>query len=729
MRWFRLLAALLLPTLSPLAASGAGGTSARLLLPVESVKPGESFFAGIRLTMKPGWHTYWRNGGDAGAPTTIEWTLPTGVTAGEIRWPAPERLEEDGLVTYVYHGAATLLVPISVAANVPPGPLELKARLKWLECEKSCIPGGATVEGRLTAGTVTHPSGDAAALQAAEAALPAALPAEQARAIWDGPASGDERPVVIRWRIEPGGETPDFLPDASTAFEVQPATERLPQADGYVSLRKKVKKLEGDWPKQLRGVLVLLNAKKVPTRAFEANLAVEASVAARSETPAPPAPATPAGASRGAAPAEAPAAAFSLARALLFGLIGGMILNIMPCVLPVIALKILGFVRQSGNRPAEIRKLGLIYAAGVWFSFLVLAGAVIAVQRATGGASWGMQFGNPIFLVAMTTLVLMVSLSLFGVYEITISGRAMDAAGDLASREGPSGAFFNGMLAVALATPCTAPFLAPALGYAFTAPNPATIVLVFSAVAVGLAAPYVILSWQPAWLKHLPKPGAWMEHFKVAMGFPMLATALWLYTLAADRFGAAGPLWLGLFLIGLALATWVWGQFVQRGRRRQSAGAVIALGLAAISYAWPLERELDWRHARPEAAATGPVTAGAGEIAWQNWSPEALVAARQTGRPVLVDFTAEWCLTCKLNERSSLAIEPVREKLRALNAVTLKGDYTRTPPAITAELKRFGRAGVPLVLVYPRDAAGEPIVLPEVLTPGLVLDALDRAAR
>jgi thiol:disulfide interchange protein DsbD len=395
----------------------------------------------------------------------------------------------------------------------------------------------------------------------------------------------------------------------------------------------------------------------------------------------------------------------------------------------VIALKILGFVRQSGSRPAEIRKLGLVYGLGVWFSFLVLAGSVIAVKRAAGFASWGMQFGNPVFLVAMTSLVLLVALSLFGVFEINLGGRALDAAGTLARKEGPAGAFFNGVLAVALATPCTAPFLAPALGYAFAA-DALTILVIFTAVAAGLAAPYVLLSFQPAWLKFVPKPGAWMERFKIAMGFPMLATALWLYTLAGSRFGDAGPLWLGLFLVSLSLAAWVWGEFAQRGSRHPGAARIVALLVFALGYALALEKELEWRAPRLATPrnTSAPVDP-AHAIPWEPWSKEAVAAARRAGRPAFVDFTADWCLTCKLNERSSINVDSVRQKLRAINAATLKGDHTLQPPEITRELQNYGRAGVPLVLVFPRDPTKDALVLPELLTPDIVLRALDEAAR
>ncbi len=726
MRWFRLLTALSLLLAAPLPTLAAGGTSARLLLPTDAARPGETILAGIELTMKPGWHTYWRNGGDSGAPTTVEWTLPAGLTAGTLRWPAPERLDEDGLITYVYHHRTLLLVPISIAPSTPPGPINLSAKIKWLECEKSCVPGGTTVQARLTLGNASQPSTNANLLKTAESQLPKPLTADIAQAAWDGPPTGDERPLVIRWRTDAAAGTPEFFADSSTTLEIPTTTDVLPQADGTVTLRKKVKRLEASWPNEVSGVLALLNSKHTAVLAFEGKLTLADGPTPPRNVAAATHPKDPAAETEGGVTVPR----LSLGKALFLALIGGLILNIMPCVLPVIALKILGFVRQSGSRPAEIRKLGLIYGLGVWFSFLALAAVVIAVQKATGAASWGMQFGNPVFLVAMTSLVILVSLSLFGVFEIMVTGRAMDAAGDLASKEGPAGAFFNGMLAVALATPCTAPFLAPALGYAFTAPNDATIVIIFSAVAFGLASPYVVLSWQPAWLKFLPKPGAWMEHFKIAMGFPMLATAIWLYTLAADRLGPGGPLWLGLFLVGLALSAWVWGEFAQRGRRRPGTATAVAIVLLAVFYTYTLEKELDWRNARPDPSSASSEThpTRTGGIEWQAWSPAALASARTTGRPVLVDFTAEWCLTCKLNERSSLAIDSVREKLRSINAITLKGDHTATPPAITAELKRFGRAGVPLVLVYPRDSSKAPIVLPEVLTPGIVMEALDKAA-
>jgi thiol:disulfide interchange protein DsbD len=338
-----------------------------------------------------------------------------------------------------------------------------------------------------------------------------------------------------------------------------------------------------------------------------------------------------------------------------------------------------------------------------------------------------MQFGNPQFLVALTVLVTLVALNLFGLFEINPGGAVLGAAGTLASRHGIAGAFFNGVLATVLATPCTAPFLGAALGFAF-AQSAGIIALFFLTVGLGLAAPYVMLSWQPAWLKFLPKPGPWMQRFKVAMGFPMLATAVWLFSLIPLHYGKR-TLWLGIFLVLVALAAWVYGEFVQRGRSRRGLGLAVTLFLLLGGYAYAIESQLRWRSPIAESAADGTLKESPEGVDWQSWSLEAVARAQAAGHPVFVDFTADWCLTCQANKRLAIEVPSVRSKLKAINAVALLGDYTRVPANITEELNRYGRAGVPLVLVFPKDPQAAPIVLPEALTPGIVLSALDRAAR
>ncbi len=700
MRWLALLP--LLVTLPLQAAT----TQVRLLLPTDAVAPGQTVLAGVRLKMAPLWHTYWRNAGDAGAPTEIEWSLPAGITAGEIQWPTPEKVKFGDLLTYGYHDEVVLLVPLSVAADAAPGPRELKAEVSWLECEVQCVKGSGDVSAKVTVGPGGKPTEEAPLIEAWKGKLPKSGSDMAAKASWAAAAEGDSRPIQIEWTPRNAKATYDFYPYPGKGFEIAAKTE-VSSAGGKARLKKAVTKYEGDWPAEVSGLLVEQTGKE-SVAAYEVKMALTAASTAGT-----------------AVGSVANAKAESLWKMLGLAFLGGLILNIMPCVLPVIALKILGFVQQSKEAPGRVRSLGIVYTLGVLASFLVLAGLVVAIQQAGRLASWGMQFQNPVFLVAMTTLVTLVALNLFGVFEINLGGRAMSAAGDLASKEGASGAFFNGALATALATPCTAPILAPALGFAFAQP-PLRLILLFLVMGFGLAAPYFVLSWYPQWLRVLPKPGAWMEKFKIAMGFPMLATALWLLTVTQDHYGSSGPLWIGLFLVVLGLAVWIWGEFVQRGRTRRGLAFALSILLVAVAYGYALERELNWRNPAPPAANGLHVKKDG--IPWEAWSPQAVADARGAGRVVLVDFTANWCVTCKANKKSSLEIPSVRQKLKDLNALALLGDFTLEDPRIAEELRRYQRAGVPLVLVYPMDKTAEPIVLPSLLTPGIVLDALEKAA-
>ena len=697
----------------------AAQTQAQLVLAAESARPGDTILAGIRLRMAPGWHVYWRNPGGTGIPTTVEWDLPSGLSAGTIQWPAPRKVPEDDLTTYIYDGEVMLLVPFKLSTDLHPGTVELKAKVSWLECQTACIPGDATVRATLTIGSEAKPSKDAEAIQAAQKRLPQPAASVAAHAWWEKPAAGPMRPLLLEWTSAATAGEADFFPDASEKFEVQPATERAEAGAGKIRLRKLVKKSSGDWPVAISGVLFQKSGTEALT--FEGNLAVEGASAAVPATSPTPAPAAAPG-----VPTPSVSEPPSLWLMLAYAFLGGLILNVMPCVLPVIALKILAFVGQAKEDRRRVRNLGLLYALGVLTSFLALAVLVIGVKAAGHQAGWGMQFGNPEFVVGLTVLVTLVALNLFGLFEVNPGGRVLGAAGAVASRHGAAGAFFNGVLATILATPCTAPFLGAALGFAFAQP-PAVIALFFLAVGLGLASPYVVLSWKPGWLKLLPKPGAWMERFKVAMGFPMLATAVWLFSLLPAYYGARAW-WLGIFLVIVALAAWIYGQFVQRGGSRRGLGLAATLALLIGGYFLVVEGQLAWRLPVAETVASGGLKAGADGIDWQRWTPAAVTEARSAGRPVLVDFTADWCLTCQANKRFALEVAPVRAKLEALRVVALVGDYTRRPDAITEELTRYGRAGVPLVLVYPKNPNSPPIVLPEALTPSIVLGALEKAA-
>ncbi len=738
--WLRLfLIAGLLCATSP--AHAQGKTKVRLLLSHQTAKPGETVMVGVEFKMQPRWHIYWRNPGESGIPPKIEWALPKGVTVGEIQWPIPEKVLFDTFRTYEYHGAAVLLVPFQIAADAAPGALELSAKISWLECEAegSCVPGKTELTATLTIGGNSEPSADATLIESAKGKLPmkSEIGFGHAEAKWAGPATGDSRALIIDWHMsgKGGSDLQDFFPYESNTHEIAAATETISHDNDRARLRKLVKKSEGNgWPKEIRGIAVLnKHGSGVLVGAIEFTLPV-APGAADPSTAAPP------GRSKPPAPTDASAKVSqpltvvatepeSLVKMLWFAFVGGLILNIMPCVFPVIALKILGFVNQSKEAPQRVFKLGLIYALGVIFSLAALAGLVIVGKL----GSWGEQMQSPQFSVALTTLVMLVALNLFGVFEVTLGGGAMGTASTLASKEGAAGAFFNGVFTVILATPCSAPFLVSAVGFAFAQP-PMIILLTFLMIGVGLAFPYVLLSWHPGWLRFLPRPGAWMEKFKIAMGFPMLATTIWLFSFTWKRFGEDGSLWLGLFLVVVALAFWVWGEFVQRGSKRKGFAMAISLLLLGTGYLYALEGELHWRSPVKKVRTDGVIQSSPEGIAWQPWSPEAVVKARAEGHPVLVDFTADWCVTCKNNKRAAIEIPATRAKLKEINAVAFIADFTDQDPAILVELKNFKHSAVPMLLLYPKDPTKPPAVLPTNLGriaggPQIMLEALEQAAK
>ena len=700
----------------------AAHTQAQLLLSAETVRPGDTIWAGVDLKMEPGWHTYWKNPGDAGMATTIKWDLPPGVTAGEIQWPLPEKLPPLEVTTCGYENEVMLLVPLKIETNFPAGEIDLKANVSWLECKDVCIPANQDVETKLNIGSETKNSADAATIDRWKKKVPKPDQIFTLRAYWEK-ANDDSRSLIIEGYQQVSYliqlSNVDFFPDASDTFEVLPATEIITASGQQIALRKFVKKFSGDWPKEISGVLV-----PNLTQAFETKLSITGQLPTNKMILA----ISPASNSTNLSPnLSAP----SLWQILLYAFIGGLILNIMPCVLPVIALKILGFVSEANSAPHRVRKLGLIYALGVLVSFLALAAVVIGIKAAGHHAGWGMQFGSPVFVVCLTTLVTLVALNLFGVFEVSLGGRALDTAGELASKHGAAGAFFNGVLATTLATPCTAPFLAPALGFAFSQ-SPATIVLVFLTVGLGLATPYLVLSWNPAWLKFLPKPGAWMEKFKIAMGFPMLATVVWLFNVASTDYGEK-VFWLGIFLVIVSAIAWIFGGFFQRGRAGKNFALAVILLLLAGGYVLVLENKLNWR----KMTAENPNTKlSSDKINWQPWSPEAVASARAAGKIVLVDFTASWCVTCNAIVKPALENDSVVAELKKSDAVALLADNTRTPQNIGDEIAKYGGAGVPLVLIYPKNPDLPAIVLPQPsplqLPSGyakIVLDALDRAAK
>lgn len=698
-------------------------TRAELLPGAVAVRAGEEILIGVKFTLPKNFHIYWRHSGESGQATKITWKLPPGVTVGDPLWPAPEKLLLDlgagPEIAFVYSHEAILLFPVTVGSGVPMGNLALAAKAEWLECDdKSCVPGSAQLAAEIQVAAATVASGHASTLQAAREKAPALNPPGSVRAFWTGNAVDQVRPLVIEW--VGGPPRADFYPYLAEGVRFGPRTEVQKTPDGRVRIALKVETEGAVWPTQVTGLLAIDGGGG----SFEITRGIAAD-----EQATPPGVMTNAPVARALAGTggEARPAPLGMLMALVFAFVGGLILNIMPCVLPVISLKILGFVRQAKESPAQVRKLGLMYALGVLVSFLVFAGVVVGIKAAGESASWGMQFQNPYFLVGLMTLVVLVTLNLFSVFEVTAGSGGMGTAGQLSRREGSVGAFFNGVLAVVLATPCTAPFLAPALGFAFA--QPALIVfLIFVTIAAGLAAPYVVLTWNPALLRFLPKPGDWMIQFKHFMAFPMMATSVWLYTLAAEHYADVGYFWLGIWIVVVCLAAWVYGQFVQgRSERRAIPGMVVA-ALLAIGYFWILESEVRWRQPRQRTESGSDLIVHGG-ITGRRWSAETVAKIQAEGRPILVDFTAEWCPNCKANWRRAIDTESVRAVLKRLNVQVLIADYTHRDERITEELKKWDRAGVPMVLVYPGRAGAEAALLPDWLTQDLVIAALERAAK
>ena len=410
----------------------------------------------------------------------------------------------------------------------------------------------------------------------------------------------------------------------------------------------------------------------------------------------------------------APAIQSSLLTVLLSAILGGLILNIMPCVLPVISLKIFGFVSEAHHDPKTIFKLGLVFALGILVSFWILAGVVVALKAAGQQIGWGFQLQNPYFVIGMCVVVLVFGLSLFGVFEFYLPAGLSSGTGKLAARSGAPGAFFKGFLATALATPCTAPFLGSALGYAFSRSS-TEIFIVFTAIALGLALPYLLLTARPGWLKHLPKPGPWMEKMKQFMGFLLMATLLWLFWILGSQFGHKAIVWVGAFLLMVSIACWILGSFATpvSGGGRKAVAWTLALAISLLGYACFIPKAIGGDEPDP--------------IPWVKFSPQKLDQLLAGHQTVFLDFTAEWCLTCKLNERIVLESKEVRAALKQV--VPVKADWTRYDPEITHLLAKFNRSGVPLYVIYPGADPSHPIVLPEVITRSLVIEKLQEASK
>lgn len=704
-------------------------TAVELIADVQSVQPGTNFTAGILMKMDPGWHTYWKNGGEAGLATTIKWDLPDGFTAGEIQWPVPHKYVEDGdILTYGYAGENLLLVDISVSPDVRMASATLKAEVRWLECEKICIPGSSNVQLTLPVLAEAPRPANAALFEKFRKEIPQPF---KSRSVAVTTSAEDEKIKIHLTSTSSSFEAStgalDFYPEiiegisaGRTVVDVSGTTARL-----FVPLTAD-EPLEGD--KVLRGVLVYereggnreFAALEVSLpQKFTSSLASAAGFAAEGGSVL----------DRQFNTVETGGAEQPLYVYIFFAIIGGLILNIMPCVLPVIALKIFGLVKMAGNQPREVRKMGLFFSTGIIASFMALAVLVIILKAAGESVGWGFQFQEPLFIIAMGTIVFAFGLSLFGVYEISIPGFALAGANKVGgeAKGGFLAPFSEGVFATILATPCTAPVLGSALGFAFAQPAHVILIIFFS-TAFGMALPYLVLTARPAWMKFLPKPGEWMVTAKQFMGFLMMATLIWLLQILGSQLGMEAVIWTAAFLLFVGIACWVIGRFAGLTATRKaywlSWGSALLLVIAGYQLFIT-----DIMQARNIVGSTAPASTkpSEGGIQWQPFSLQQLESHLGRNEAVFIDFTAEWCLTCKVNEKTVLADRAVISKIEEKGIVPMKADWTNRNEEITQLLAKFGRSGVPLYVLFPAGRPDEPIILPEVITTGIVLEALEKA--
>jgi thiol:disulfide interchange protein DsbD len=687
-----------------------------------AIAPGGAQMVGLVLTMEEHWHVYWINPGDSGEPPHIAWTLPAGLTAGPMQFPIPERLPLGPLMDYGYEDEVAFPVRIEAASTLKPGPAHLDAQITWLVCAQVCIPGKAHLGLDLTVQPgAPQPEQEPklGALGEAMTLIPGPLPPGAKFSVTGGTQAQGFKLTLIDGAREDDGEFYPYLDDTAnkdvTGVIANAADQMIDSRRDGIDLTVPGSPDLTTLPATLHGVFKLSD-----TVAYDVSAPITGN------------PATADGSEPGSPAGDAMPTLAATAAQLGLAFLGGIILNLMPCVFPVLFLKGLGLLHASGRQRLTLRSHGLVYAAGILASFWAIV-ALLLILRATGSQiGWGFHLQSPIFVAVLASFMFFFALSLAGQFDIGLSLTSLGTSlvdGPHAKEHGYAGSFFTGVLATVVATPCTAPLMGAAVGFALAQPAAITFA-VFTALALGLAAPYVLLSWHPAWVRVLPKPGAWMDVVKQVTAVPLFATAIWL----AWVYGQLNPgdgvdqlaLLLAAFLV-LAIAGWVLGRWPAQWPSRIAAAVLILLALAI-----PLSQH---RNQQPitnnqQPAPTQPATGNRQPATpWAPYSQPALDAARTGGHPVFIDFTAAWCLSCQFNERTVLKSAAVEAALQAHNFTLLKADWTNADPAITAKLASVGRAGVPTYVLYPAAPSAPADVLPELLTKDLVLNAIARDAR
>ena len=660
-------------------------SNAELVADQDAVQPGAAFDLALRIEIEPEWHVYWENPGDSGLPVTVDWTLPEGVRAGPLQNPYPERLDIAGLTSYAFEDEAALVTRIAVPEDYAADELVVSGEATWLICADICLTAEQPV-------SITLPVGAPAQtgrLADARARLPV-----QAKG-WGADLARHEDGRLLLSLTPPAGwggslDGAQFFPAEAGVLD-HPAPQAFEPRGASWTVALTPSAYADSALSRVRGVLVAPEGEALVegARAIEIDALV------------------------GRAPLRS-AARPSLALAVLLALGGGLLLNLMPCVFPILSIKVLGFA--EGKDGATLRRNGLAFGAGVLVSFWTLAGALLALRAAGEGVGWGFQLQSPPIVAALAALMVLLGLNLAGVFEM---GAGLAAAGARAdTRTGTSGAFLSGVLATVVATPCTAPFMGAALGFAVAAPV-ASSLLVFTALGVGMALPYLLLSFFPAWTERLPRPGPWMVTLRQALAFPLFATAAWLVWVFGLQTGLNGVALLLFGLVLLALAAWLVGRWPAHASSARARAVTRGLAAAAVLVAIGLAVPAVSGTAPAEAPPSGRADAGA----WQPFSSASVDRLVADGQPVFVDFTAAWCLTCQVNKKTTLSTDAVADAFERAGVTRVRADWTNRNPDITATLDRFGRSGVPFYVLYPGGDA-DPILLPEVLTPDLILDAL-----
>jgi thiol:disulfide interchange protein/DsbC/DsbD-like thiol-disulfide interchange protein len=668
--------------------SPARHVSASLVAETVNVVPGRKLLLGLQQKIEPGWHTYWVNPGESGLATTIQWSLPQGFSAGAISWPTPERFVVGPVVDYGYTNDPLLLVIVQVPADLRAGTdVKIAAHASWLVCSDICIPEEADLGIVLPVSATPRPNEAAsAAFAAARLRVPRESPFSSSVTV-----SGDTLVLQVSTGDASRLKDVSFFPGDQNVIE-DGAPQIVSASSEGLAITLRRASLQPT-PSVLDGVLVF-----------------------RDEAAQPGAPLT---AIALATPLTSGTFEFGLAAALMLALLGGLTLNLMPCVLPVLFIKVLGLIEHAQLSPRQARLQAVVYAIGVMASFAAVAGVLLGLRAAGNEIGWGFQLQSPVFVALMIYVLFAVGLNLSGAYSV---GETLTGAGSrLMLRGGYAGSFFTGALATLIATPCTAPFMAAAIGYAVTQP-PYVSLAILEAVAVGLALPYVAIAFMPQARRLLPRPGAWMVRLKEILAFPVYSTIVWLVFVLSEQVGSTGvaAVLTGLVLIGFG----AWAYEAARQETVWRRGLGLALSALAGTSAIVLAAVVD---IGTPGRASGAATSDG--IAWEPFTQARLDALRRAGKLVFVDVTAAWCITCKVNERLALMDPAVVDAFAAKGITALRADWTRQDPAITKILEENGRAGVPLYLFYPvagPGTSGQPTVLPQILTAASVLQEITR---